>query len=355
MSYDRRRSTPVINGTRPPASTGSISYGRLSEFQSGSEPPAVPAVDPQQVMRELQLTRKQLQQVTQEKQRLEALAQQLQQEIAAAMESVEGAQSALTRTQRQLHQISQLAAGTPPSAGGTQARAPRSESQPIPTASDLGQTGSGGNQETSGADPSYDFLKRLKRRRPEEIAPSHSPRPASTPDPSSARSRDPRDQQGSTWQAVPPPFPAPPPRSAGHPSPIPPSTPGGRGEPAAETDRYGRRPSRPRKGSNSARGRVPNGYGSYGSNYGSGGESSLPPYGNLADADLLEHLGLEPQDPSYVHSLTQKEREKQQSPSAVLWITVALLLVVGSFGAGFLVVQPFIREAETPVQPFPQQ
>jgi len=75
------------------------------------------------------------------------------------------------------------------------------------------------------------------------------------------------------------------------------------------------------------------------------------PYGAVADADLLEHLGLDPQDPDYVSSL-QRQRQ-QQSPSMLIWIGVAVLLVVGSFGAGFLVVQPFIQESEPPAEPFP--
>lgn len=361
MSYDRRRSTPVINGTRPPSNSGSIPPGRLSEFAASAPRPMAPAVDPQQMLKELQRTRQQLQQVTQEKQRLEALAQQLHQEIVAALDTVEGVQSALTRTQRQLQQLSRLASSegasvspraTPASAYpdltalATPAGKGHSNDRDHSPHPPQGQTGQ------SSPDPSYGFLNRLKRRQGEEdrvnpdriraSGPSTTVSPARPPD----RSTPPPD--ASAWQAVPPPFPAPPPRPMAAASPRPYAEGAHRGV-ATEESRYGGRSHRSRKGSASSRPRTSPTYPPYGSSYPPGDTPSG--YGTLTDADLLEHLGLEPQDPDYVSSL-QKHRQRQ-SPSMLIWIAVALLLVVGSFGAGFLVVQPFIQDAEPPVEPFP--
>jgi hypothetical protein len=69
--------------------------------------------------------------------------------------------------------------------------------------------------------------------------------------------------------------------------------------------------------------------------------------------DFIEELGPEGQElftPSpnegqgYSTGAYQRAREQHGSPQPIaLWIIAAFLLVVGSFGAGFLVVQPFVR------------
>ncbi len=70
-----------------------------------------------------------------------------------------------------------------------------------------------------------------------------------------------------------------------------------------------------------------------------------------ADSDLLEDLSLDTQDSDYSGSLYQRAKERESSSEQPLWVWLiaALLLIVASFGAGFLVVQPWLR-SNTPAE-----
>ncbi|MDX2271868.1 MAG: hypothetical protein NW237_07945 [Cyanobacteriota bacterium] len=77
------------------------------------------------------------------------------------------------------------------------------------------------------------------------------------------------------------------------------------------------------------------------------GKFDSPKKESAEEADLF--AGLAEEAPDYPSGLYQRAREQHSnSQPLALWIIAALLLVLGSFGAGFLVVQPFVREADPP-------
>ncbi len=65
--------------------------------------------------------------------------------------------------------------------------------------------------------------------------------------------------------------------------------------------------------------------------------------------------GIEMRDPADPDSLYQRAREQHGSSQPVwVWIAAAFILVIGSFGAGFLIVQPFVRSAPPELPPVPE-
>ncbi|MFS8855486.1 WXG100 family type VII secretion target [Synechococcus sp. H55.2] len=62
----------------------------------------------------------------------------------------------------------------------------------------------------------------------------------------------------------------------------------------------------------------------------------------LGEADSFSH-------PSGIYQRVREQHHGSQG-SPVLWMAAAVLLVVGSFGLGFLAVQPFLRNNPPPVQ-----
>ncbi len=67
---------------------------------------------------------------------------------------------------------------------------------------------------------------------------------------------------------------------------------------------------------------------------------SSDPY--LGEADSFAH-------PSGIYQRVREQHHGSQG-SPVLWMAAAVLLVVGSFGLGFVAVQPFLRNNPPPVQ-----
>jgi hypothetical protein len=55
---------------------------------------------------------------------------------------------------------------------------------------------------------------------------------------------------------------------------------------------------------------------------------------------------------AYSTGIYQRVREQHHGSqgSAVLWMAAAVVLVIGSFGLGFVAVQPFLRNNPPPVQ-----
>jgi len=72
--------------------------------------------------------------------------------------------------------------------------------------------------------------------------------------------------------------------------------------------------------------------------------------------DPLEHLFTDPGIPYDTESSAYRRAHHGGSPLSWVWIGVAVVLVIGSFGAGFLVVQPFVRgdKTESPTLPTPK-
>ncbi|NJK62595.1 MAG: hypothetical protein HC921_07860 [Synechococcaceae cyanobacterium SM2_3_1] len=82
-------------------------------------------------------------------------------------------------------------------------------------------------------------------------------------------------------------------------------------------------------------------------------DSGHPSLTDDESADLLEELGIDPQDMGYVNSLYQQRSRERQASSRpmVFWIFVTILLIGGSFAAGFLAVQPWIPKDPPPPPP----
>jgi len=78
-----------------------------------------------------------------------------------------------------------------------------------------------------------------------------------------------------------------------------------------------------------------------------------------SNLDHLEHLFTDPGTPYDTENSAYRRAREQHgggSPLSFVWIGVAVVLIIGSFGAGFLVVQPFVsgEKTESPTLPTPQ-
>ncbi|MEN9224282.1 MAG: hypothetical protein Q6L60_10575 [Thermostichus sp. HHBFW_bins_43] len=284
MQYNFRGSSP--SGARN--GNGNLGSVPRNGYRSPSAMETGPGVVPvqvyQQVVEELESARQQVSQLSSENQRLRSLHQQLSGEIAGISQEFQGQ---LGHTLKRLQQMGQAAQAAAASEGGSPASSFQRDtlvSEPSPIE----------------APPAYDFLNRLKRRQTRNEAPSfptngyseaYSPN-SSFPSPSF----DPPHR--------PPQTPATPPSSFGR----------SRNDTSAE--------SYPRAG-----------------------------YQVPSMDELMQDIGgPDPYAEAYPTGVYQRVREQHHGSqgSTVLWIAAAVILVIGSFGLGFVAVQPFLRNDPPP-------
>ncbi len=293
MQYDFRGSNPsgARNGNGHPNGLPRNGFRSPSAMETG--PGVVPIQVYQQVAEELEFARQQVSQLSSENQRLRSLHQQLSGEITGISQEFQGQ---LGYTLKRLQQISlRLADAT----NGQAAQAAAVSEGGSPTPSFQRDTLISDPSQPE-APPTYDFLNRLKRRQTRNEAPSFPSNayPAYSPNPGFAPPRRPPQ----------PPMAAPPPA-----------------RPRQDTPAE----SYPR-----ASYQVP----------------SLDEL--MQDMDGPDPYAGETESFSYPTGVYQRVREQHHGSqgSTVLWIAAAVILVIGSFGLGFVVVQPFLRNDPPPVQ-----
>ncbi len=318
--------TDVLTSMLPDTPPGRRAYPeprslRPRDLREQTPPSTIPSAVYQRLVGELKGARQHISQLTQEKQALETANQQLRQEVENLTDQL---QSSMSQTLDRLRRLSQATSVSKNSSAAVRVSPPPS----VP--------------ETASQDQTYSFLEKLKQRQSNGLGRQGDPLVETNPTSIASSAETAVISAGRS------------PRPSLTRDSYPPET----EDFALEKPDPGQR-SRPSGSGSPPRGRRqwsqshPDQRSSYPSAAAAWMDSGYPPTADDESADLLEELGIDPQDMGYVNSLYQQRSRERQASSRpmVFWIFVVLLLAGGSFLTGFLAVQRWGIPQDPPPPP----
>lgn len=325
--------TDVLTSMLPDTSPGRRAYPeprsiRPRDLREQTPPNTIPAAVYQRLVGELKGARQHISQLTQEKQALETANQQLRQEVENLTDQL---QSSMSQTLDRLRRLSQTTSAA--KHGAAVPTTSPSNATPVP--------------EPPSQDQAYSFLERLKQRQSNGLGRQGDPLPETKPASVSAAEETAVLSAGRHAHAplTRDPYPA----EAE-------DVPLERTRPGQRSRRTGSAP--PARGRRQWSQTRPDLRSSYPASPDAWTDSGHLSPTDEDSADLLEELGIDPQDIGYVNSLYQQRSRERQASSRplVFWIVVALLLAGGSFLTGFLAVQRWgIPQDPPPLPPTTQE